>query len=43
MYVRYVNDDHRSTRIIVLLDSPLSFIAITLPALRLCNDTWSRL
>ncbi len=32
IYVRYVNDDHLPTRIIVLSDAPLSFIAIAPPA-----------
>jgi hypothetical protein len=39
IYVRYVNDDHLPTRIIVLSDAPLSFIAIAPPARRLCAET----
>jgi hypothetical protein len=38
IYVRYVNDDHRPTHIIVLSEAPLSFMAIALPALRLWDD-----
>jgi hypothetical protein len=38
MYVRYVSNDHRSTRMMVLSNAPLSFIAIAPPALRLCDE-----
>lgn len=41
MYVRYVRDDHRPTRIIVLSEAPLSFMAIAPPARRLWDDTRS--
>jgi hypothetical protein len=37
MYIRYVNNDHRPTCMMVLSDAPLSFIAIAPPTLRLCN------
>jgi hypothetical protein len=42
MYVRYVSDDHRPTRMMVLSDAPLSFIAMAPPALRLCDKIWFR-
>ena len=42
IYVRYVNDDHLPTRIIVLSDAPLRFIAIAHPARRLWDETWLR-
>ena len=42
MYVRYVSDDQRPALIIVLLEAPLSFMAIAPPTLRLWDDTRSR-
>jgi hypothetical protein len=42
MYVRYINDDHCPTHIIVESDAPLSFMAIAPPALRLWDDMRSR-
>ncbi len=39
--MRYVRDVQRQIRMIVLSVAPLSFIAIALPAWRLCKDTLS--
>ena len=38
MYVRYVSNVQRPTRMIVLSDAPFSFIAMAPPARRLCDE-----
>ena len=38
MYVKYVSDDHQPTCMMVLSEAPLSFIAMALPARKLCEE-----
>jgi hypothetical protein len=42
MYVKYVSDDHRPTRMMVLSEALLSFMAMAPPARRLCEEMRSR-